>query len=76
MNKWIATNLHNAANLIRSNVLPFTGNTKYLATADVDNFKLNPTEEVTFLDRPSRADIQLEHGDVLQAKMKDTNSLY
>lgn len=73
MSNWIKTNLHSAANLVRSNVLPFVCSTKYIATADVDNFKLNPSEEVTFSNRPLRADVQLELGDVLQAKMKDTN---
>jgi type I restriction enzyme S subunit len=73
MSSLIKTNLHSAANLVRSTVVPFTGSTKYIATADVDNFKINPSEEVTYSNRPTRADIQLEIGDVLQARMKETN---
>lgn len=73
MSKWIRTKLDNVANLVNKKPAYFSGETPYLATSGVNGFHILPSEHVTYLTRPSRADIVIEPGDVLQAKMKETN---
>src|SRR6185437_4488025 len=67
------TTLGEAGNLIMRRPAPFASEVPYLATADVDGTSITPSESVSFLDRPSRADLLLKPGDVLQAKMAETD---
>jgi len=76
MSEWVNTNLGQAANLVNKKPTLFKGTTQYLATSDVVGFSAIPSETVSFPHRPSRADVFLSEGDVLQAKMKGTNKAY
>lgn len=76
MSEWSKVTMHEAGYLQNGSVPYFSGVTNYLATADVVGFKKQPSEEVTFCSRPSRAQIYLAVGDVLQAKMRDTNKSF
>lgn len=55
--------------------MPFEGARVYYATADVDGSRLLEGTPVTFRDRPSRANLVAEVGDVLFAKMQGTNKV-
>ena len=73
MGNWINASLNDIGALTNSRVLPYKGTKPYLATLDVNGNSINPSEEVYYNSRPSRADIEIRAGDVLQAKMKATN---
>lgn len=53
--------------------LPFLGKRLYLATADVEGARVMPSAAHTFEELPARAGLVLEPGDVLQAKMAETD---
>ncbi len=55
-------------------VQPFDGMKNYLSTGDLQNEGLS-FEEVTFSNKPSRADILVSEGDVMFAKMVNTNKV-
>jgi type I restriction enzyme S subunit len=55
-------------------VQPFDGVKKYLSTGDLQDEGLR-FEEVTFENKPSRADILVSEGDILFAKMVNTNKV-
>ncbi|NUN10315.1 MAG: restriction endonuclease subunit S [Ignavibacteriaceae bacterium] len=53
-------------------VQPFDGAKRYMSTGDLKGDNLN-FEDVTYKTKPSRADILVSEGDVLFAKMTNTN---
>lgn len=53
----------------------FEGERKYIATGDIINNKINTYSNVTFENRPSRANIMIAENDVLFAKMKNTQKV-
>lgn len=53
-------------------VQPFDGVKRYMSTGDLKGDNLN-FEDVTYESKPSRADILVSEGDILFAKMKNTN---
>ena len=53
----------------------FDGFKKYVATGDVSDNKIVSYTNVTFKNRPSRADIQADINTVIFARMKDTNKV-
>ena len=53
-------------------VKPFQGFKRYMSTGDLKDEDLNFTE-IDFANKPSRADIEVQEGDVLFAKMTNTN---
>ncbi len=55
-------------------VKPFDGSRQYLSTGDLQNDSLSFVD-VTFKDKPSRADISVQKGDVLFARMKGTKKV-
>lgn len=55
-------------------VKPFDGTRQYLSTGDLQDDSLSFVE-VTFKDKPSRADIAVREGDVLFARMKGTRKV-
>lgn len=55
-------------------VKPFDGNKQYLSTGDLQDDSLSFVD-VTFKDKPSRADISVQKGDVLFARMKGTKKV-
>ena len=54
------------------NVKPFDGIKKYVATGDIIENRIVSSTDVTYNDKPSRANIKAEIGDILFAKMKNT----
>lgn len=55
-------------------VKPFDGTRPYLSTGDLQNDSMTFVD-VTYEDKPSRADISVRQGDVLFARMKDTKKV-
>lgn len=55
-----------------NSVKEYEGTKKYVATGDVIENQIVNFEEVTFNNRPSRANQNVKNGDVLFAKMQDT----
>ena len=53
----------------------FTGTKKYVATGDVDEQAIETFTEITYDNRPSRANIEVKLGQVLFARMKGTNKV-
>ncbi len=53
---------------------PFEGTKRYLSTGDLQDESISFVN-VTYQDRPSRADIAVEQGDVLFARMKGTKKV-
>lgn len=53
-------------------VKPFQGFRRYMSTGDLKDEDLSFTE-IDFVNKPSRADIEVQKGDVLFAKMTNTN---
>lgn len=76
MSDWAMKTLGEVAKLANKRPIPFEGVVPYIATQDITGFKCNPSEEVTYFNRPSRADILLSKDDVLQAKMRGTNKAF
>lgn len=63
-----------AAPFSGTRVKPFDGTRQYLSTGDLQDASLGFVE-VTFKDKPSRADIAVREGDVLFARMKGTKKV-
>lgn len=55
-------------------VKPFDGSKQYLSTGDLQDDSLSFVD-VTFKDKPSRADLSVQKGDVLFARMKGTKKV-
>jgi len=53
-------------------VQPFDGVKRYMSTGDLKGDNLS-FEDVTYVTKPSRADIFVSEGDILFAKMTNTN---
>lgn len=64
--------LIDVAPLVNRRVKPFDGKLQYLATGDVDGDAITSSTSVTYTNRPSRADLFIENGDVAYARMKET----
>jgi len=65
-------NLLDVATISGARVSKFDGTKQYVATADLDINKIVGGEQVTYDDRPSRADLIMRRDDILFAKMKKT----
>lgn len=65
-------NLLDIATISDKRVKKFDGSRQYVATADIDLNQIIGGEQVTYSDRPSRADLLMGKDDVLFAKMKNT----
>lgn len=63
-----------AAPFSGTRVRPFDGTKQYLSTGDLQDDSLSFVD-VTFKDKPSRADIAVQEGDVLFARMKGTKKV-
>ncbi len=53
----------------------FEGIKKYVATGDIINNKIISFKDVTFDNKPSRANLKVENGEILFAKMMDTKKV-
>lgn len=72
MAKYRQFNLLEIATVSDARVQKFDGEKQYVATGDVDLNRVTGGEQVTYSDRPSRADLLMRRDDVLFAKMKET----
>jgi type I restriction enzyme S subunit len=61
--------------IINQSVSPFEGYKTYVATGDLATEISDKTEFVTFLDKPSRAQLITQKGDLVLARMKATNKV-
>lgn len=58
----------------KSGIEKFEGKRRYVSTGDLQGSELSFTD-ITFENRPSRANMEGKEGDVIFAKMKDTNKV-
>lgn len=75
MSRWPIKPLLGAADLTTTRVGAFAGARPYVSTGDVDGTAVVGSESVSFADRPSRADLVANKGDVLFARMQATNKV-
>ena len=71
---WNIYKLKDVVNLKSSGIQKFNGNKKYVSTGDLKEDSLSFID-VTFENRPSRANIEGVEGDLIFAKMKDTDKV-
>lgn len=64
--------LTQVADIVNESVCEYEGVKSYIATGDVDCDHVVSFTEVGFKDKPSRANIAVQSGDVIVARMKDT----
>jgi len=64
-------NLTKVAPIQKPGAKKFAGSRPYVATADVDQWKVKSSQQVRFDSRPTRANVETKSGDVLMARMKD-----
>jgi len=67
-----AKKLIEVCEIISPGIKKFDGVKKYVATADVDCDKIINFTEITYKNRPSRANIEVKENDVLVARMAET----
>ncbi len=72
---WKEMPLTVVAPLARERVLPFSGQKNYLTTGALGDTVITKLEPVTYDNRPTRADLVVRPGDVLAARMKETNKV-
>jgi type I restriction enzyme S subunit len=64
--------LVDVASLVDSGIREFRGKKKYVKTGDVLNNEIIAAQGVTYRSRPSRANMEVQEGDVICARMKAT----
>lgn len=62
--------------LVSPGVRPFKGTKRYIATGSLDTGRITSFEEVDYDSRPTRANMEAVEGDILFAKMKDTEKVF
>lgn len=62
--------------LVSPGVQPFKGTKKYIATGSLETGRITGFEEFDFDSRPTRANMEAIEGDILFAKMKDTEKVF
>ena len=58
--------------IINDTVKQFDGKRNFLSTGDLDLSVIKSFEEVTFLEKPSRANQNVKKGDIILARMQGT----
>src|SRR3989344_5426939 len=74
--RWKEVELFRYLELASSGVKRFSGIKKYVDTGSLETGKIKDFVDVNYKDRPSRANMEVKDGDVLFAKMKDTENIY
>jgi len=72
MKSWPTKKLGEMCEIISPGIKKFEGSKKYVATADVDFDKILDFTEITYKNRPSRANIEVKENDALVARMAET----
>ncbi len=73
---WSTKKLGEVCEIVRSGITPFDGEKEYIDTNSVQNFSIIKSQPITYLKRPSRANMEPRANDVLVAKMADTVKVY
>ncbi len=68
-------NITEAVENTNSRVKPFTGQRQYMATGDLSKNKINEMMAVDYETKPSRADLLVNAGQIILARMKATNKV-
>lgn len=69
-------NILDAVDIMNNRVKPFAGTKRYLATGDLSGDQINEgIVEVDYDNKPSRADLLVEKGNILVARMQATNKV-
>lgn len=71
----MSSKIRDVAKIVSDGVSPFLGERKYLATGGLDTSEVGELFTVTYSNKPSRADLKAKPGDVIVARMKDTNKV-
>lgn len=61
--------------IINDTVKKYDGTRGFLSTGDLDFTKIKSLEDVTYLDKPSRANQNVKSGDIILARMQGTNKV-
>jgi len=69
---WPTKKLGEVCEIMSPGIKEFEGSKKYVATADVDFDKIVNFTEITYKNRPSRANIEVRENDILVARMAET----
>lgn len=69
-------NLFDMCKIGGTSVKYFDGARKYIATGDIIDNEIVSYELVNYNNKPSRANVEIKHNDVLFAKMKDTVKVF
>ena len=72
MTSWPTKKLGETCEIIPPGIKEFEGSKKYIATADVDFDKILDFTEITYKNRPSRANMEVKENYVLVARMAET----
>jgi Restriction endonuclease S subunits len=75
-NRWEIKSLGDIAELIKPGIKKFVQNKHYVKTGNIDDSKILSTDIITYEDRPNRADMEVQEGDVLFARMQSTNKVF
>jgi len=73
---WEEAPLFTYLELVSSGVKHFQGTKKYIDTGSLETGRIRDGVDVDYATRASRANMEVEEGDVLFAKMKDTEKVY
>lgn len=74
MKRWI--NISDAVEITNNRVKPFKGERRYLATGDLIGDAVNESiVSVDYEHKPSRADLLVDEGDIIVARMQATNKV-
>jgi type I restriction enzyme M protein len=73
--KWLVKPILEACDLVGTRVSAFAGTKQYVSTGEVESSRLVDPLPVTYVARPSRADLSVQVGDVLFARMQATDKV-
>ncbi|MCX6765264.1 MAG: restriction endonuclease subunit S [Candidatus Nealsonbacteria bacterium] len=73
MVKWI--NITEAVEITNNRVKPFSGECSYLATGDLNGGEIDKVVLVDYETKPSRADLLVNGGEIIVARMQATNKV-
>lgn len=65
-------NILDAVKIINDTVKKFEGSRRFLSTGDLDFTEIKGLENVTYINRPSRANQNVQKGDIILARMQGT----
>ena len=72
-NDWIDASIVKDLNYLKTGVEEYDGKKDYYSTGSIKDDSINSEGSYTYSDRPSRANRVVQIGDILQARMKDTD---